>query len=70
MIRATGLWKRETKDGKTYLGGAMGPVQVAIFPVEGDAGNGPDYVLYLGDKVQNGDAQDEKPNKAQRSFDF
>lgn len=56
MIRLSGLWKRESKDGKTYLSGYMGQAQLLIFPVEktGDSETEPDFVLYLAERTPDG----------------
>lgn len=47
MIRLGGLWRNE-KDGRTYLSGKLGNVQVFIFPVREKRGeNSPDYDLCI-----------------------
>jgi uncharacterized protein (DUF736 family) len=46
MFSATGLWKQQSKNGKTYLSGSLGGVRVLIFPNEKKtADNQPDYTL-------------------------
>jgi aryl-phospho-beta-D-glucosidase BglC (GH1 family) len=48
MVRLGGLWKNQTKDGKTYLAGTFGGARVLIFPngfKEKDTD--PDFILNL-----------------------
>ncbi|MBA7611059.1 hypothetical protein ES703_18275 [subsurface metagenome] len=49
-IQLSGLWKQQSKAGKTYYSGSLGPnAQLQLFPneykKEGD--NRPDLILYL-----------------------
>ena len=54
MIRLTGLWKKEGRDGSSYLEGPLGNGKVYIFPTKGRGDhtnpNSPDYVLYVAEK--------------------
>lgn len=75
MIRLSGLWKRESKDGKTYLSGYMGQAQLLIFPVEktGDSDTEPDFVLYLAERTVEGTgngAGKDKRKARQSAFDL
>jgi len=50
MIQLSGLWKQESRGGKTYYSGSLGPsVQLQLWPnkfkEEGD--KRPDLILYL-----------------------
>lgn len=44
MLSVTGLWKNKTKDGKSYLKGNIGSIDILIFPVENKKNDKcPDY---------------------------
>ncbi len=47
-VKLTGLWKNESKAGKTYLAGSLGSARIMIFP-NGykEKNNDPDYIMYL-----------------------
>jgi hypothetical protein len=67
LIRLGGLWKGQTKDGKTYLSGTFGGARVMIFP------NGykqkdtdPDFTLSI---AQNQPKEKPAP-QPQRQDDF
>lgn len=48
MVRIGGMWKNETKQGKTYLAGSFGGARLMVFPngyKEKDSD--PDYVLCI-----------------------
>lgn len=63
MVRLGGLWKNQTKDGKTYLSGTFGGARVLIFPngyKEKDSD--PDFTLNL---AQN-QPKEDKPQQRQR----
>ena len=48
MVRIGGMWKNETKAGKTYLAGSFGGARLMVFPngfKEKDSD--PDYVLCI-----------------------
>lgn len=64
MIRLGGLWKNETKDGKTYLAGSFGGARLMIFP-NGykDKDSDPDYVVTMAQAQPKKDkAEDKKSN--------
>ena len=66
MVRLGGLWKNETKDGKTYLSGTFGGARLMIFPngfKEKD--NDPDYVV----TIAQSQAKKDKA-EAQKSDEF
>ena len=68
MIRLGGLWKNETKDGKTYLAGSFGGARLMIFPngyKEKDSD--PDYVVTM---AQSQPKKDKAENKKPDSFDL
>jgi hypothetical protein len=60
-IPLAGLWRNETKDGKTYLSGYLGEAKILIFP------NGfketekqPDYRMYLVENKREKQAEVKK----------
>lgn len=68
MVRLSGLWKTEGKDGKTYLRGSMNPA-AAVFIMKNDyksSDKDPDFFLYVSQKQKKGDqsgkAQDNGGN--------
>jgi hypothetical protein len=55
MIKATGLWVNESKDGKTtYFGGSLGGAKVLIYrnTFKKEGSNEPDYNLYFAEHVK------------------
>jgi len=50
MIQLSGLWKQESKSGKTYYSGSLGPsVQLQLWPnkFKEDGDKRPDLILYI-----------------------
>lgn len=48
LIRLTGLWKGETKQGQVMLSGTVSPSsKLVILPNKDKQGNGPDYICYM-----------------------
>ena len=48
LVKLGGLWKNQTKDGKTYLSGNFGGAKVLIFPNGFKTEeNQPDYTLSI-----------------------
>ena len=47
LTRVCGLWKGQTKDGKTYLSGSLGNVRVLVFPngFKKEGSNEPDFIV-------------------------
>lgn len=68
MVRLGGLWKNETKDGKSYLSGTFGGARVLIFPngYKKDGSNDPDFILNLAPNQP----KEGKPQQQQRSDAF
>ena len=67
LVRIGGLWKNETKDGKTYLGGSFGGARLMIFPngfKEKDSD--PDYVLC----ISQAQPKKEKAESNRNDFSF
>jgi len=51
LIPIAGLWKRQTKDGKTYLGGKLGGARLLLLPNQyKQKDTDPDYVLLVAEK--------------------
>lgn len=49
-IQISGLWKQESRAGKTYYSGSLGPMaQLQLFPnqYKKNGDNRPDLILYL-----------------------
>lgn len=50
MIRLTGLWKSETKEGKTMLKGKLNKLNILILPnTNKNNDSQPDYSVYISD---------------------
>lgn len=65
MIEITGLWLKETKDGKKYFSGTLGGASVLIFKNEKKgAPNHPDYKMYL---AENKPKQQQQGQQRQQS---
>jgi len=50
MIQLSGLWKQESRTGKTYYSGSLGPsVQLQLWPnkFKEDGDKRPDLILYI-----------------------
>ena len=62
MIRLTGLWKQETKDGKTYLNGILGGSRIMILPNEyqREGKKDPDYHIMISERPKQEDAPKKK----------
>ncbi len=69
MIKAGGLWKNVTKDGKTYLSGNLGGLRVLIFPnsYKTEGSQEPDYILNF---TENEKREDKPKPAAQDPFGF
>lgn len=64
-VKLTGLWKAQTKDGKSYLSGTLGGVKVLVFANEHKKGEkDPDYNLYFAPREER-----EKPARAPHGVD-
>lgn len=63
FIRAGGLWKNQSKDGRTFLSGSLGGIRVWIFP-NGykEKENDPDYILSFS---QNEKREQKQVNQAE-----
>jgi len=60
MVRVGGLWKKQGKDGTTYLAGSFGTARLMVFTNDRKkAPNEPDYVLMVGEKDEEGKGRDE-----------
>lgn len=63
MIKVTGLWKQESKDGKTYYTGTSGAIKYLIFPnKDKKSKQEPDVILYLDQKAKVSDNDTDKDN--------
>jgi hypothetical protein len=59
MIRITGLWKKTTKDGKTYLQGSLGVAKLVVLPNKfKQKDEDPDYNLLVSEKQEKRDNQE------------
>lgn len=66
LVRLTGLWLNETKDGVKYFSGSLGAARVVIFKNDHkESSKHPDYVLYVSPPQ---DQSNSKP-KAERHED-
>jgi hypothetical protein len=55
LVRLTGLWVNETKDGKKYFSGSLGAARVVIFKNDHkETDKHPDYILYLSPSDKKG----------------
>ena len=65
MIEISGLWKNESKDGKTvYLVGYMGKAKILVFKnTYKKAGTEPDYIMYVDKKTrpEKDDSENDVP---------
>ena len=54
MVRLTGLWKNESKDGKTYLTGLLSPTsRLMVFPnTRKNSPKDPDYTAFLAPNIK------------------
>ncbi len=65
-VRLTGLWKKQSKAGDTYLEGTVSPSsKLLIFQSKEKAGHGPDYVAYL---VPNEPKEKQERGQQQEAF--
>lgn len=62
MIKATGLWLKKNKNGKSFMIGNLGAVTVMIFKNENKVGNQPDYEMVLAESKQQ--ERTDKPKAA------
>ncbi len=74
MIQVMGLWKSQTKDGKTYLSGSIGNIRVLVFPVtEKRSERGPDFNVCIAAKEREGNggaSEQPKPEKPEGGDNF
>jgi PhoPQ-activated pathogenicity-related protein len=69
MIKVTGLWKQQDKNGVTYFSGNFGDARVLIFVNRyKDKPNQPDYIMYLADRNGKPKQEDDSVAKAQELF--
>lgn len=67
LVRLTGLWKGETKNGQTYLSGSLGSARLVIFPNDRkDGEKSPDFIVYMSPQK----AKEEETKKADDGFPF
>jgi hypothetical protein len=61
-VKLTGLWKSQSKNGKSYLGGNLGPMaRLLVFPNElKKEDRDPDYNLFVVPRENNGKAKEQK----------
>ena len=58
MIRLTGLWMNESRDGKKYMSGTMGGAKLLIFKNERkEQDKHPDYYAFIGESVKKQEGQ-------------
>lgn len=68
LVKLGGLWRNQTKDGKTYLSGNFGGAKVLIFPNGFKTeDNQPDYTLSI---TQVQPKKDGAPARKTDSFDI
>lgn len=61
LVRLTGLWVNESKDGKKYMAGNLGMARVMVFKNDHkEKDSDPDYVLLLGAKENRDQPQEEE----------
>ena len=54
FFRVCGLFKRKTKDGQTFLSGALGSINLLVMPNKFKAEDKhPDYFLYIAHRRQS-----------------
>lgn len=69
MVRLGGLWKNQTKDGKTYLSGTFGGARVLIFPngyKEKDSD--PDFTLNLAQNQPKEDRSQQRQRQPENDL--
>jgi hypothetical protein len=60
MIQLAGLWKKESKDGKTYYAGTLGGGRLLLFKNDRkETENHPDLVLYFAEEKGKGKRKKE-----------
>ena len=61
MLRVGGLWRNQSKDGKTYLAGSVGGLRVFVFENKfKDGENDPDYILSVAQGKQKDAAKKQQ----------
>ena len=63
-VKLTGLWKNQSKNGKSYLAGNLGPMaRLLVFPNEfKKAENDPDYqAILVPREKKNGEEEEDVP---------
>ena len=63
-VKLTGLWKHKTKDGQTYLSGALSNItQLVILPnAYKRSEKDPDYMVYLNEAKKKGETSAQSQN--------
>ena len=66
LLRVGGLWKNETKDGKTYLAGSLGSLRLLIFQNKfKEKESDPDYILSVAPSKPK---EDQPKQRKQQEF--
>lgn len=67
LVRLTGLWKGQMKNGQSYLSGSLGSARLVIFPNDKkDGEKSPDFIVYMSPQK----AKEGETKPADNGFDF